>query len=143
MIILLQVVRRRKKKEIVMHFIRAIWRVNNYVFKVLWSTKMTWAIWLAISKLHSIYRLSVVKSENNNFIKEIKYFLLAFIAWWKPRQSLWKFLSRWKPSTGSRVFTDLFSNSPKGSPRFSPRYEGTENMFYFLNIYNAISAIPL
>ena len=32
------------------------------------------------------------------------------------------------------VFTDLFSNSPKRSPRLSPGYEGTENMFYFLNI---------
>ena len=38
---------------------------------------------------------------------------------------------RW---TASRVFTDLHSNSPKRSPRFSPGYEGRENMFYFLNI---------
>ena len=30
-------------------------------------------------------------------------------------------------------FTDLLSNSPKRSPRFSPGSEGTENMFYFLN----------
>ena len=30
------------------------------------------------------------------------------------------------------VFTDLLLNSPKCSPRFSPGYEGTENMFYFL-----------
>ena len=35
--------------------------------------------------------------------------------------------------TASRVFTDLLSNSPKRSPRFLPGYEGTENMFYFLN----------
>ena len=34
--------------------------------------------------------------------------------------------------TASQVFTDLLSNSPKHSPRFSPGYEGTENMFYFL-----------
>ena len=40
--------------------------------------------------------------------------------------------SRRKPSNASRVFTDLLSNSPKSSPRFSPGYEGTENMFYFL-----------
>ena len=33
-----------------------------------------------------------------------------------------------------QVKTDLLSNSPKRSPRFSPGYEGTENMFYFLNI---------
>ena len=32
-----------------------------------------------------------------------------------------------------QVFTDLLSNSVKRSPRFSPGYEGTENMFYFLN----------
>ena len=38
-----------------------------------------------------------------------------------------------KPSTVSRVFTDLLSNSPKHSPWFSPGYECTENMFYFLN----------
>ena len=70
-----------------------------------------------------------VNYENNNFIKEIKHVVRAFIACWKPRQSLWKFSSRWK----SRVFTDLLSNSPKRSPRFSPAYEDTENMFYFLD----------
>ena len=57
-----------------------------------------------------------VKTENNNFI-----------AWWKPRQSLKELSSRWKPSTTSHVFTDLHSNSPKHSPRFSPGYEGKEN----------------
>ena len=30
----------------------------------------------------------VVKSETNNFMKEIKHVLCAFITWWKPRQSL-------------------------------------------------------
>ena len=34
--------------------------------------------------------------------------------------------------TATLIFTDLLSNSPKHSPRFSPGYEGTENMFYFL-----------
>ena len=28
----------------------------------------------------------------------------------------------------------LLSNSPKHLPQFSPGYEGTENMFYFLNL---------
>ena len=42
-------------------------------------------------------------------------------------------------TTASRVFTDLLSNSPKCSPRFSPGYEGTENMFYFLNRINILS----
>ena len=37
-----------------------------------------------------------------------------------------------KPWTVSRAFTDLLSNSPKRSPRFSPAYEGKDNMFYFL-----------
>ena len=41
--------------------------------------------------------------------------------------------SRWKPETQSRVFTDLLSNSLERLPRFSPGYEGTENMFYFVN----------
>ena len=69
-----------------------------------------------------------VKTENDNFTK-----LRVFITWWKPRQSLWEFSSRWKPSIASRAFTDLLSNSPKRSPWFSPGYEGTENMFYFLD----------
>ena len=54
-----------------------------------------------------------VKSENN-FIKQIKYVLRDFIAWWKSRQSLWE-----------------FSNSPKRFPRFSPGYEGTEKGYFF------------
>ena len=73
-----------------------------------------------------------VKTENNNFIKEIKYVLRAFIAWWKTGQSLWEFSSSWKPSTALRVFTDLYWNSPKRSPWFSPGCKGMENMSYFL-----------
>ena len=74
-----------------------------------------------------------VNNENNNFIKEIKHVVCAFIASWNPRQSLWEFSSRWKPLTASWVFTDLLLNSPKRSPQFSPVYEGMQNMFYFLN----------
>ena len=73
-------------------------------------------------------------NKNNNFIKEIKHVVRASIACWKPRQCLWEFPSRWKRSTASWVYTKLLSNSPKCSPGFSPGYEGTENMFYFLNI---------
>ena len=51
--------------------------------------------------------LFFVKTENNNFIKEIKHVFLEFIAWWKHRQSLWEFLSRWKPWTAARVFTSV------------------------------------
>ena len=62
-----------------------------------------------------------VKLENNNFIKEIKHIILcAFRAWWKPWQSLWEFLSRWKPLTVSWVFVVLLLNSPKCSPQFLP-----------------------
>ena len=73
-----------------------------------------------------------VKLETNNFIKEIKHVLRAFIAWWKPHVSLWEFSSKWKSLTVFWVFTSLLSNSRKRSHRFSPSYEGTENMFYFL-----------
>ena len=72
---------------------------------------MTWALWLAASKLWEVtvswkklkytYALRIssflVKTENNNFIKEIKHVLRVFIAWWKTRQSLWEFSSRWNP----------------------------------------------
>ena len=84
----------------------------------------------------ALYIIFLFKTENNNFIKEIKHVLRASIAWWKPLQSLWQFSSKWKPSTTSRVFTDLLSNSPKRLPWFSPEYEGTENMFCFLNNSN-------
>ena len=29
------------------------------------------------------------------YCKKLKHFLHAFIAWWKPHQSLWEFSSRW------------------------------------------------
>ena len=45
-----------------------------------------------------------------------------------------RILEQVKPSTVALVFSDLLSNSPKCSPRFSPGYEGKENMFYFLNV---------
>ena len=56
-----------------------------------------------------------VKTENNSFIKEIKHVF----------------------STAFRVFTDLLSNSPKRLPQFSPGYKDTENMFYFLIIFDS------
>ena len=101
-----------------------------------------WAMWfngLLVVRIYSkcfiiIYIVFLfVKTENNNFIKEIKYAVRASIACWKPQQSLWEFSSRWKPLTASQVFVDLLSNSPKRSPQFSPGYEGMENMFYFLS----------
>ena len=60
------------------------------------------------------------KTENNNFIKEIKHVFRAFISCSKPQQSSWYLSGRWKPSTASPVFTDLLSNSSIRSPTFSP-----------------------
>ena len=82
---------------------------------------MKQAIWLAVSQVVRIYSFMkeiykelyigaqsivflFVKTESKNYIKE------------------------------SRVFTDLLSNIPKRSPWFSPRFEGTKNMFYISNI---------
>ena len=119
--------------------VRVFWLVYKCVFIALWSTKMTWAIWLAVSELWEFTLFTsyiiflFVNTENNSFIKEIKHVVHVFITCWKPRKSLWEFSKRWKPSTASWVFTDLLSNSPKCTPRFSPGYESTQNVFYFLN----------
>ena len=43
-----------------------------------------------------------------------------------------RILEKVKPTTASRVFTDLLSNSPKRSPRFSSVRLCTANLFYFL-----------
>ena len=95
-------------------------------------------VWLfpICENLQYVLRISSLSllTMKKNFIKEIKHIVRASIVCWKPRQSLWEFSSRWKPSTASWAFTDLLSNSPKHSPRFSPGYKGTENMFHFLNI---------
>ena len=48
------------------------------------------------------------------------------------------------PRLGLGVFTDLLWNSPKRSSWFSPGYEGTENMFYFLivlQLYICVSSV--
>ena len=90
--------------------VHVFWLVYKCVFVGLWSTKMMWAIWLPQSP----------SWENLQFHER------------NLNKSLWEFLSRWKPSTASQVFTDLLLNSPKRLPWFSPGYEGTENIFYFL-----------
>ena len=124
-------------------FYKIIWIVRGFllvykcVFIALWSTKMAWAMWLTASELWEFivsasYIVFLFVKTKNNFIKEIKHVFRAFIACWKPRQSLWEFSSRWKHSTASRVITDLLSNSPKRTPWFSAGYEGTKKMFYFL-----------
>ena len=112
--------------------------VYKCVFIALWSTKMMWVMWfdcLRVVRICSTVCASYIIflfNENSHFIKEIKHVVRTSVAYWKPWQSLWEFSSRWKPSTASCVFTNLLLNSPKCSPWFSPGYEGTENMFYFL-----------
>ena len=88
-----------------------------------------------------ISSFSLLRLKNDNFIKEIKPVVCVSIACWKPRKSLWEFSSRWKHSIVSLVFTDLLSNSPKRSPRFSSGYKGTENLFYFLRIIDTIKSL--
>ena len=115
--------------------VRALWLVYKCVFIALWSTKIRGQYgWLCLQvvRIYSFVKeiklyirasyifFLFVKTENNNFIKKIKHVLRPFT-------------SRWTPSTASWVFTDLLSNSHKRLPWFSPGYEGTENMFYFLN----------
>ena len=92
------------------------WLVNKCVFIAVWSTKITRAMWFDCLRVARIYIVRAsyivflfVKTENNNFIKEIKHVIRASIACWKHRQGLWEFSSRWKPSTAFRVFTDLIS----------------------------------
>ena len=78
--------------------VSAFWLVYNCVFIALWSTKMTLLTSLAVSKLWefpvswkkwkftlraSYIIFLFVKLENNDFIKEIKHALRAFIGWWK------------------------------------------------------------
>ena len=65
-----------------------------------------------------------VKMENIKFIKDIKRVFRGFIGWWKPRRTFMRILEQ---VIYSRI------NSPKRLARFSPGYEGTENMFNFLN----------
>ena len=106
--------------------VRAFWLVFKCVFIVLWSTKMTWAIWLALSQscenlqfherklsvhMHFVYIVFLfLKTEYDNFIKEVKHVLHAFIAWWKPR---WMF---------GRI-REQISENPRCSQRFSPAWE--------------------
>ena len=85
-------------------------------------------VWLSLSceNLRASYIVFLfVNNKNTNFIKENKHVVSASIVCWKPWQSLWKFSSRWKPSTTS----DLLLNSPERSPWFLPRYEGRETCF--------------
>ena len=92
--------------------VRALWLVYKCVFIALWSTKIRGQYgWLCLQvvRIYSFVKeiklyirasyifFLFVKTENNNFIKKIKHVISAFIDWWKPRQSLWEFSSRWNP----------------------------------------------
>ena len=130
---------------------RPFWLVYQCFLIALWKKKMTWAICmvccLQVVRIYSFMKeirlykpascivILFVKTENNNFLKEIKNVLRAFsfTAQWKPRLNLRESSIRWKTSIASRVFINLLSNSPKRSPRLSCSYEGTVNMLYFAN----------
>ena len=109
--------------------VRAFWLVNKCVFIVLWSTKMASAMWLTVFELwefteRASYSVCLfVKTENNNFIKEIKHVVRAFIAWWKPRR------------TYGRI-REQISENQRPSRGFSPAREFSQtltNKFYFLS----------
>ena len=140
----LNLILKKRKKDYLCYIIyykiiwivRAIWLVHKCGFIALWSKKnemsnmvcslsKLWEFTVSWKKLkytcipRFVYRYIVflfVKTENNIFIKEIKRVLRAIIAWWKARKSV-------------RFLSDLLSNSPKHSPRFSPGYEGTRTIF--------------
>ena len=77
------------------------WSTNDELW---WSTKITWAKWLAVSKLWEFTVTSiriqasyiVFLFARPNFIKEIKHVLRGFIAWWKPRRAFARILRQAK-----------------------------------------------
>ena len=89
--------------------VHVLWLVYKCVFMALWNTKMTWAIiygslCLQVVRItidnfmnefkvyiHALYIVFLFVKTENNFIKEIKHVFCAFIACWKPWQSLWEF----------------------------------------------------
>ena len=72
----------------------------------------------------------LIKMENNSFIKKKKTFFPCLHSLVTNKAKVWdNSRAGEKPSTASWIFTDLLSNSPKRSPRFSPGCEGTENLF--------------
>ena len=103
--------------------VRAFWLVYKWYEARKWREQYGWLFFQVVRIYSFMNEIKVcirasyivflnVKTENINFIKEIKHVFRAFIAWWKPRQSLWKFSSRWKILNASRVVADL------RSPRF-------------------------
>ena len=61
--------------------------------------------------------------------------MLSVLPW--PVENLGKVCENFRADENARLgvgfSADMHSNSPKRPPRFSPGYEGTENMFYFLS----------
>ena len=58
--------------------------------------------------VHASYIIFFFVTKRNNFIILV---ICAFLAWLKPLQSLWKFLSRWKLLTASQVVRLVTSNN--------------------------------
>ena len=84
--VLIFISQRAKVNYKIIWIVRAFWLANKCVFIVLWSTKMTSAIWLTVSELWeftvraSYIVFFFVKTENNNFKKEIKHLVRVSIA---------------------------------------------------------------
>ena len=109
--------------------------VSNMVGSVskLCEVTFLWKKFLKVYMLALYIVFLFVKMENDNSIKEMKHVIRAFIALWKPRQSLWEFEQISENPRRSQGFLPAreFSQTLR-SPRFLPGYEGTENVFYFL-----------
>ena len=83
--------------------------MSNMV-KCLWVVR----IYNFMEEMRVYLLLHILPLENNDFIKEIKHALCAFIAWWKPQQSLWEFSCRW--SRFSLICSRILPNIRLGFP---------------------------
>ena len=89
-------------------------------------------MWSTVSKLREftasgrfVYRLFFFKTENDNFIKEMKQVVGGLRSLLKTSAKFVRIREQVKTldcvSIAYRVFADLLSNSPKRSPRFFTR----------------------
>ena len=124
--------------------VRAFWLVNKSVFISLWTTKMSNVVGnLQVVRMYSfmkeikVYiRASYIvflfaKTQNNNFIKEIKHFLCAFVARRNSWQSLWEFSSRWKPQLRLGFFLICSQNLPTVHLDFHQTMNARRTCFWF------------
>ena len=124
--------------------VRALWLVYKCVFIALWRTKMTWAIWLVVSKLWEftvswkeltytcvlrISSFSLLRTVTNNFSKRSKTCSPCLHSLLNTSTKFVRILELVKSLDCVSVFTDVFSNSFKRSLWFSPDFKGTGNIF--------------